>query len=126
MAVATLDFATLGDTGICDFTAMGRRSRKAVRNEIWYVVVDGMLLITGTPGPRHWLANVRADPHVQLHLREPKRDLAVVAEEITDRNRRVELVPLIWAAQPWYADQPFTMDEWVEAAPMISLSPEDA
>ena len=116
-----MDISNLGGTGTCDFTTVGRRSGRDLDLEIWYVVVDGCFMITGTPGPRHWLANIRATPEVRLHLRDPARTVDVLADEITDPRRRADLVPLIWAAQPWYADQPFTVDEWVESAPMITL-----
>jgi len=114
-----MDLSSLGSTGTCDFTTIGRRSGRSLDLEIWYVVVDGCFMITGTPGPRRWIANVRADPRLTLHLRNPTRTVDAVADEVVDTERRKRFVPLIWTAQPWYAEQPFTVDEWVEAAPMI-------
>ena len=51
----------------------------------------------------------------------PTRMLDVIVEEVADANRRRVLVPEIWAAQPWYAEQPFTLDEWVARAPMVTM-----
>ncbi len=121
-----MDVSNLGRTGTCDFTTVGRHSGRDLDLEIWYVVVAGCFMITGTPGPRHWIANIRANPEVRLRLRDPAREVDVLAEEITEHGRRADLVPEIWAAQPWYADQPFTVDEWVESAPMIILSERNA
>ena len=45
-------------TGTCDVSAIGRRSGEVRRIEIWYVVVDRQIVLTGTPGPRSWLANL--------------------------------------------------------------------
>lgn len=116
-----MDLSHLGRTGTCDLTTTGRRSGRPVRVEIWYVVVDGTFLVTGTPGIRNWLANLRADRRARLHLRNPGRVLDVLAEEVVDPARRRALVPEIWAAQPWYAQQPFSVEEWVAGAPMVTM-----
>jgi hypothetical protein len=91
--------------------------------EIWYVVVDGDLVVTGTPGPRHWFANLRADPNGTLHLRDPQRDVAVLAREVTDPGERRRVVDEAWRLQPWYAEQPFSAEDWVAQSPMVVLEP---
>lgn len=110
-------------TGTCDVSAIGRRSGEVRRIEIWYVVVDRQIVLTGTPGPRSWLANLRAHPEAVLHLRDPARDLVVVAEEITDQAERRQVAEEAWRLQPWYADQPYAMDDWVADSPMVVLRP---
>jgi deazaflavin-dependent oxidoreductase (nitroreductase family) len=110
-------------TGTCDLSAIGRRSGEARRVEIWYVLVDGQIVLTGTPGPRDWLANLRAHPDAVLHLRAPAGDLAVVAEEVTDPAERRRVAEEAGRLQPWYADQPYSVEEWVEDAPMVVLAP---
>ena len=77
-----MDLEDLPLTGTCDLTTMGRRSGRWRRVEIWYVIVDGQLVVTGTPGARHWLANLRANPEAVVHLRDPARDVAVTVEEV--------------------------------------------
>lgn len=113
-------------TGTCELTTVGRRSGRRRRVEIWYVVVDGRIVVTGTPGPRHWLANLRRRPDAVLHLRGPERDLAVVAEELTDPAQRRRVAEVAWRLQPWYAAQPFSLADWVASAPMVALAPDEA
>jgi deazaflavin-dependent oxidoreductase (nitroreductase family) len=110
-------------TGTCDVSAIGRRSGEVRRIEIWYVIVDGQIVLTGTPGPRSWLANLRAHPDAVLHLRDPSRDLVVSAQEVTDQAKRRQIAEEACRLQPWYADQPYAMDDWVADSPMVVLTP---
>ena len=116
----------LPPTGTCDVSTLGRRSGSTRRTEIWYVVVDGRIVLTGTPGPRGWLANLRDHPEAALHLRDPARDLAVQAREVTDPARRRRIAEEAFRLQPWYADQPYSIDDWVAHAPMVVLEPDPA
>jgi len=52
-----------------DITTTGRLSGAACRIEIWMMHVDGRFFITGTPGPRDWMANLKADPRLVVHLK---------------------------------------------------------
>ena len=52
-----------------DITTTGRHSGDARRIEIWMLVIEDRFFITGTPGPRSWLANVRNDPRVVVHVK---------------------------------------------------------
>jgi deazaflavin-dependent oxidoreductase (nitroreductase family) len=110
-------------TGTCDVSTLGRRSGETRRTEIWYVVVDGRIVLTGTPGPRSWLANLRAHRDAVLHLRDPARDVEVVAREVTDPAERRRVAEEARRLQPWYAEQPSTIDDWVAASPMVVLEP---
>ena len=101
----------------------GRRSGRTRRVEIWCVVVEGTIVLTGIPGARHWLANLRAHPEAVLRLREPAGDLEVVAEEVTDPGTRRRIAEQAWLLQPWYAAQPYSIDDWVRGSPMVTLAP---
>jgi hypothetical protein len=90
--------------------------------EIWYVVVDGEIVVTGTPGARHWLANLREHPEAVVHLREPRVDLKVTAREVTDGLTRRRVVEQAWNVQPWYAEQPYSIEDWVAGSPMVMLT----
>jgi hypothetical protein len=120
-----MDASAIPATGTCDLSTVGRRSGAVRRVETWYVVVDGRIVVTGTPGPRHWMANLRHDPAAVLHLREPARDLPVTAQEVVDRTVRLRVVAEAWRLQPWYAEQPFSVEDWVAGSPMVVLVPAD-
>jgi deazaflavin-dependent oxidoreductase (nitroreductase family) len=121
-----MDGGQLPATGSCDLSTIGRRSGRPRRVEIWYVVVDGRVVVTGTPGARHWLANLREHPGAVLHLRDPERDVPVVAVEVTDPAERTRIAEEAWHLQPWYADQPYTLADWVRSSPMVALIPDVA
>lgn len=113
-------------TGTCDVGTIGRRSGRIRRTEIWYVIIDGQIVLTGTPGPRSWLTNMRNHPEAVLHLRDPARDLAVLAREVTDPAQRRRVAEEAGRLQSWYADQPYSIDDWVAASPMVVLEADPA
>jgi deazaflavin-dependent oxidoreductase (nitroreductase family) len=113
-------------TGTCEVSTTGSRSGITRRIEIWYVIIDGQIVLTGTPGPRSWLANLRKHPEAVLHLRDPDRDLAVQAREVTDHAQRRRVAEEAGRLQPWYADQPYSIDDWVADSPMVVLEPDPA
>ena len=55
---------------LVDITTHGRRSGQPRRIELVFHNVDGRVVISGRPGfPRGWIANLRADPRMTLHLK---------------------------------------------------------
>ena len=103
-----------------DITTMGARSGQPRRLEIWLLAVDGRHFITGTPGPRAWLANLRADPRLRVHLKQAVTvDLAAMAHEVTDETTRRAV--LSHQAAAWYRGQA-PLDELVALAPMVELT----
>src|SRR3954469_11071216 len=83
-----------------DITTTGRHTGMARRIEIWMLDVDGRFFITGTPGPRAWLANLAADPRLTVHLkRRAHVGLDAVAYQVTDeatRRRVLEHLSAVW------------------------------
>ena len=61
--------ALSGKEVVIDITTTGRSSGVPTRIEIWSHMIDGRLIITGTPGPRNWLANLAADPIFTFHIK---------------------------------------------------------
>lgn len=116
-----MDLGEIPPTGTCDLTTVGRRSGERRRVEIWYVTVDGEVVVTGIPGPRSWLANLRADSSAVLHLRRPHRDIEVAAEEVKDPAKRRRIATEAFCLQPWYGRQPYSVEDWVADAPMVAL-----
>jgi F420H(2)-dependent quinone reductase len=102
-----------------DITTLGARSGQPRRLEIWLLGIEGRSFITGTPGPRSWLANLRRDPRLRVHLKQDVRaELAAVAHEVTDEATRRFVLTHPKAA--WYRDQN-TLEELMAGAPMVEL-----
>src|SRR3954451_6002131 len=94
----------LADDPTIDITTTGRRSGSARRIEIWMLDVDGRFFITGTPGPRAWLANLIADPRLTVHLkRRAHVDLPAEAYTVTDTTTRRHVLEHLSAT--WYRGQ---------------------
>jgi deazaflavin-dependent oxidoreductase (nitroreductase family) len=109
----------LADDPTIDITTTGRQSGLPRRIEIWMLDVDGRFFITGTPGRRDWLANLRADPHLLVHLkRRAGIDLDAVAEPVTDPATRRQVLEHLTAT--WYRSQT-PIDALVETAPMVEV-----
>jgi deazaflavin-dependent oxidoreductase (nitroreductase family) len=106
----------------CDITTNGRKSGMPRRIEIWYFMLDGDVYITGTPGRRDWLANLRADPRMLFHVKEGARaDLAAHAVIISDPAERRRIMGRIMRENSWFAAQQFNLDEWVAGSPLVRV-----
>lgn len=115
---AELAHAATGPVTI-DITTIGRTSGVPRRIEIWLVNVNGRVIICGTPDPRDWMANVRADPSVTLHFKERARfDVEATATVVTDLVERRE----VWehSATRWYRGEA-PLDDLIDTAPIIEL-----
>ena len=103
-----------------EITTTGRRSGSPRRIEIWMMVVEGRFFITGTPGRRDWLANLRANPELVVHLdTSPALDLAARATEVTDEPTRRLVIE--HASTSWYRSQA-SVDELVVNAPVVEVT----
>lgn len=117
--------AALARGGIADMTTTGRKTGLSSRIEIYFHSFDGAYYITGRPGSkRDWLANLKANPEFTLHLkRGVTADLPAVATEITDRQRRWDLL-FRARTQSWGVDQPRAERDheiWVDKSPLVSF-----
>lgn len=112
--------AELADDAIVDITTIGARSGAPRRIEIWMLDVEGRYFVTGTPGPRHWVANVAAHPDLTVHLkRHAGVDLPAVGRVVDDEATRRAV--LSSAPARWYRTQA-SLDELVAGAPMIEVT----
>jgi deazaflavin-dependent oxidoreductase (nitroreductase family) len=111
--------AELVDDPTVDITTVGRRTGEPRRIEIWMLDVDGRFFITGTPGRRDWLANLRADPTIVVHLKRRARlDVAGEATPVTDAATRRRVIEHLSAN--WYRTQT-PLDELLATAPMVEV-----
>lgn len=119
MAAVDIVRSELADDPTIDITTTGRSSGLPRRLEIWMLDVDGRCFITGTTGTRDWVANLRADPALVVHLkRHANVDVPARAVFVDDpATRRTVLEhPSAW----WYrGEQP--LDVLLESAPMVEI-----
>jgi len=115
--------AALQQGGIIDITTTGRSSGQPRRIEIVFFAIDGHVYITGTPGTRAWMANLKADPRLTFHLKHGLgADLPATARMVTDGAER-RLVALA-ACSAW--NRPGQVDAFVAGSPVIEVVFEDA
>jgi len=108
----------LAATRTIEITTVGHRSGRPVRIEIWWFQFEERFVITGTPGPRDWLANLRADPRIVVHALG--QDLPATTRPLTDRAFRRRFFTQPDAEVGWYLSQS-SLDRLVDAAPMIEV-----
>ena len=109
-----------GKEVVIDITTTGRRSGDAIRTEIWFHRIGDQVIITGTPGPRNWLANLIANPNFTFHLKgDVTADLPATARIITDPDERRAIMSAPETA--WYRTQVESIDELVERSPMLEV-----
>lgn len=106
----------LAATRTIDLTTYGRKTGRPRTVEIWWFYVDGRFIITGTPGRRDWLANVRHDPRVVIGV--DGTQIEATAHEILDR--RLRRLVFDHHETRWYSTQA-ELDLLVETAPMIEV-----
>jgi deazaflavin-dependent oxidoreductase (nitroreductase family) len=114
-----------------DITTTGRRSGRPRRIEIVFYRLGEDLYLSGIPAPktREWLANLAANPHFTLHLKqrvvadlpatatiivepaERRRVLAVFVEEFNRRRREND--------DGW---PEAILDEWVAQSPLARVT----
>lgn len=116
------------DSGLtCDITTRGRRSGQPRRIEIWYFVVDGVVYLTGTPGPRDWYANLLADPRLTFHVKQGARaDLPATAAPVLDQDERRRVMGAVMAKNGWFRSQSYNLDDWVAGSPLLAISFDDS
>lgn len=118
MATLTPHLASmLTSTRTIDLTTYGRRTGLPRKVEIWWFHVDDRFIISGTPGRRDWLANVRANPSVVVHV--GGHDLEATATEVDDPGLRRRFFTR--SETRWYSTQA-ELDRLVASAPMIEIS----
>ena len=111
----------LAEDGTIDIITVGARSGRLHRTEIWFLHLEGRTFITGTSGPRHWFANVSANPGFTFQLKESTTaELAARAVPVVDEPTRrwVFTQPHRW--NEWYRENE-ALESLVATAPMIEV-----
>lgn len=107
----------LAEIRTIDLTTFGRTSGLPRTVEIWWFHVDGRFIITGTPGRRDWLANVRSRPDVVIGV--SGFEVEAIATEVDDPEFRRRV--FTHSETRWYSSQA-ELDHLVRTAPMIEIS----
>jgi deazaflavin-dependent oxidoreductase (nitroreductase family) len=100
-----------------EITTKGRRSGEPRRIEIWMYAIDGHYIITGTPGPRDWYANLLANPSMTLHL-PGNVDLDATAHSITDKRLRRAVFT---AEKTWWYRSQTSGEDLIANSPMVEM-----
>jgi len=105
-----------------DITTTGRRSGLSRRIELVFHVIDGKVVISGSPGRRDWYANLVADPHITFHLKGPvQADLPAIARPITEPAERLRIMEAV--ARNWGVEDRFEV--FFRRSPLIEVLFED-
>jgi F420H(2)-dependent quinone reductase len=110
--------AALQAGGLIDITTTGRRSGLPHRIELVFFAFDDRLYISGRPGRRAWIANLKADARMVMHLKRGVRaDLPARGRIVTDETERRAVLRRITAS--WgVADR---LEVFVARAPLIEV-----
>ena len=115
-SVTPTEIEKLASIRTIDLTTYGRRTGEPHRIEIWWFRVGDRFIITGTPGRRDWMANVKANPKVVVHV--DGWDIEATASVVSDRTTRREV--FTQAETKWYSSQA-GLDRLIREAPMIEV-----
>jgi deazaflavin-dependent oxidoreductase (nitroreductase family) len=108
--------ARLARSRTVDLVTTGRRSGRPRRVEIWWFQFEERFIVTGTPGPRDWYANVLANPAVVIETRHG--DFPGRATVVTDAQFRRRF--FVDRKTLWYSTQS-DLEALVKTAPMIEI-----
>jgi deazaflavin-dependent oxidoreductase (nitroreductase family) len=96
-----------------DITTTGAKTGRSRRIEIWAWPDGDRLYLTGTPGPRDWYANLRANPEFTLHLKRGiQADIPAKARPVEGREERRAILERLRPAQ---------VDAWTAGAPLVEV-----
>jgi hypothetical protein len=101
-----------------DITTTGRRTGRERRLETWFWNVDGRIYLSGSPGRRDWLANLRAHPDFTFHLKQSLHaDLRARAHPIDDQDERRRVMSLILQG----LGRTSGLEQWVARSPLVEV-----
>ena len=111
----------LNQNTLIDITTVGRNTGQPRRIEIWFHYQDGRILITGSPGPRGWYANVVARPEFTWHFKQSLiRDIQAVAAPITDTADRRVVLDRMRRCEERMSNM--DLDVWTKTSPLVEVT----
>lgn len=110
--------AAVEQNHLVDISTIGRTSGQPHRHEIWLHILDQEFYLTGKPAPRDWLANLRANPQLILHLKhDVQHDVPASAIPITDAGERRTILTAILEETPYWDQR----EAWFQSSPLVRL-----
>jgi deazaflavin-dependent oxidoreductase (nitroreductase family) len=101
-----------------DITTTGRKSGLERRLEIWFFRAGGKIYLSGSPGRRDWVANIRAHPEFTFHLKQSAHaDLRARGHPVDDPDERRRVMASIVEG----LGRPSALDEWVARSPLVEV-----
>ena len=101
-----------------DITTTGRTSGQPRRIETWIHHIDDDFYMTGSPGHRDWLANLKANPRFTVHLKQSAQaDIPATARPITDEQERRGVLTPILTRLGHLND----IDDWMARSPLVAV-----
>ena len=111
--------AALAADRTIDILTTGARTGRTRVTEIWFCRLDDALIVTGTPGPRDWYANLLKHPDFIFRLKESlQADLPARATPILDPERRRAIFTHV--VTQWYRDRA-GIDALVAGSPLVDV-----
>ena len=107
-----------------DITTKGRESGQLRKIEIWFHNIDGIIYITGAPGPRDWYANMLSEPKFTFHLKESVHaDIPARAKPIVDPTEREGIFTRMKEKITIgaFIQGDWNLGEWVDSAPLVEV-----
>lgn len=112
-----------------DIVMTGAKSGLPRTTEIWFMRIDGRLIICGTAGSitggrgrhqRDWMANLKAHPEFVFRLKESiEAELPARAHVVTDAADRRHIMS--HPSTQWYRDQGEPLELLVERSPIVEI-----
>lgn len=112
--------AALRSDRTVDIITTGCKTGEKRKIEIWFFYVAGKYVITGTPGRRDWLANLKAQPEFDLCLKQSvEATLRARASLVTDREDRQYIFSAPETA--WYREKVDSVSDLINDSPLVEI-----
>lgn len=110
--------AAIEQNHLVDISTIGRTSGRIHRHEIWLHIVDQECYLIGKPAPRDWLANLRANPQVTVHIKHGlQQDIPASSTPITNSEERHKILTAILHETPYWNNR----EAWLLDSPLVRI-----
>ena len=110
-----------------DITTVGARTGRPRTIETWFYRFEERIYLSGLPGRRGWLANLKATPRFTFHLKHGVRvDLAATARVVVDEQERRRAFTHFVADinqdhDPARIGRKTSVEDWLAGSPLVHM-----